>query len=97
LSKLGEALTRILKEHNMTKAGLAKVVNVDSSYVNRICNGKRLPTWYALNSMCHVSIFSYKDRCDIVLALIEDTLLLPPIYIELIRRCMHAAATLHEL
>lgn len=58
---IGVRLAFLLKEKHITQKSLAARSGLTPSYINQICNGKKIPTLEALESLCNALSISISD------------------------------------
>ena len=58
---IGVRLAFLLKEKHITQKSLAARSGLTPSYINQICNGKKVPTLDALESLCSALSISVGD------------------------------------
>lgn len=61
LMDIGARLVFLLKEKHITQKSLAERSGLTPSYINQICNGKKVPTLDALGSLCDALSISISD------------------------------------
>ena len=58
---IGVRLAFLLNEKHITQKSLAARSGLTPSYINQICNGKKIPTLEALESLCNALSISISD------------------------------------
>lgn len=74
---IGARLIFLLKEKHITQKSLAARSGLTPSYINQICNGKKIPTLEALESLCNALSISvgdfFSDEDDVAPARLTTT------------------------